>query len=75
MDDPIVLLRKVPSWAKWLAKDMDGDWCVFDGEPIVFLDNHQWQNLTKDGRRLSWAIIFTEGPGDPDWHTKIVKLD
>ncbi len=58
MDD-IKLLTKIPLWAKWLAQDSNGDWCVYAEKPkIMTSNNKKWTNQA-DSTHYQWAKICT----------------
>lgn len=73
MRDDIILICSVPTWARWLAQDANGEWFVYRDEPHI--TDTQWLFKTEHpANALMGRVIFRSAP-NPNWRDTLVSLD
>lgn len=59
---------QVPDWAKWVAQDEGGDWCVYESRPVD--SKTSWFPTDK---RL--AMCVAGGSPNPNWRETLREVE
>ena len=60
-------MKKIPWWAKWKAKDPNGDLICFESKPYLATDESCWLN---DER---WLVYGSSNPSE-SWKDYLVRI-
>lgn len=61
--------HELPEWAKWIARDADGEVWAFDRAPMLL--DYVWENRAEGGVA---RIIAVESNSPVDWRDSLVDL-